>query len=146
MTNKISKLGFYLALYSTVFTIAWIGAFKFHPDEAQAISGLIQNSPLLSWMYSVGSIDGISAIIGAGELVIALLLALYPVSKRASLLGGLLASGLFVTTLTFLFSTPGTLHPEGIFPSLLGSFLIKDLVLLGVSLMVVGDSWQAVKQ
>ncbi|WP_339490049.1 DUF417 family protein [Pseudomonas sp. EL_65y_Pfl2_R95] len=145
MTNKLSRIGFYVALYATVFIIAWIGAFKFHPDEAQAISGLIQHSPFLSWMYNVGSIDQISAIIGVGELTIALLLALYPISKKASLLGGLLATGLFLTTLTFLLTTPGTLHPATAFPSLLGAFLIKDLVSLGVVLVVVGDSWAALK-
>lgn len=145
MTPKLSKIGFYIALYATVFIIAWIGAFKFHPDEAQAISGLIRHSPFLSWLYSVGSVDGISAVIGIGELFIALLLALYPISKKASLLGGLLATGLFLTTLTFMLTTPGTLHPETVFPSLLGAFLIKDLVSLGVVIMVAGDSWAALK-
>ncbi|OEO23653.1 hypothetical protein AX279_21260 [Pseudomonas sp. J237] len=146
MSNKLSKIGFYLALYGTVFIIAWIGAFKYHPDEAQAISGLIQNSPLLSWLYAVGSVQGVSSMIGTGELIIAALLALYPLNKKASLLGALLAIGLFLTTLTFLFSTPGVLHTEGLFPSLLGSFLIKDAVLLGVCLWVAGESWDAIKQ
>lgn len=146
MTSKHSRIGFYIALYGTVFIIAWIGAFKFTSDEAQAISHLIENSPFLSWMYSVGSVDGISAIIGVGELTIAALLALYPISKKASLLGGLLAAGLFLTTLTFLLTTPGTLHPESVFPSLLGAFLIKDVVSLGVVLVVVAESWVELKQ
>ncbi|WP_339516588.1 DUF417 family protein [Pseudomonas sp. RL_15y_Pfl2_60] len=145
MINKHSKIGFYIALYATVFIIVWIGAFKFHPDEAMAISHLVENSPFLSWMYSVGSVNGISAIIGVGELVIALLLALYPISKKASLLGGLLATGLYLTTLTFLLTTPGTLHPDTLFPSLLGAFLIKDLVSLGVVLVVVAESWASLK-
>lgn len=146
MTNKHSRIGFYIALYGTVFIIAWIGAFKFHPDEAKAISHLIENSPLLSWMYNFGSIDGISAIIGVGELTIAALLALYPISKKASLLGGLLAAGLFLTTLTFLLTTPGTLHPDSIYPSLLGAFLIKDVVSLGIVLVVVAESWAELRK
>ncbi|MGX5217976.1 DUF417 family protein [Pseudomonas sp. S9] len=145
MNSKHSRIGFYIALYGTVFIIAWIGAFKFTPGEAKAISHLIEHSPFLSWMYSVGSIEGVSKIIGVGELSIAALLALYPISKKASLLGGLLATGLFLTTLTFLLTTPGTLNPESVFPSLLGAFLIKDVVSLGVVLVVVAESWIELK-
>lgn len=146
MSNTLGRIGFYIALYGTVAITAWIGAFKFHPHEAQNISGLIQHSPLMSWLYSVGSVQGISSLIGTVELTIATLMALYPLSKKASLLGALLASGLFLTTQTFLFSTPGVLDSEGFFPSLLGAFLIKDVVLLGVSLWVAGQSWEAIKQ
>jgi putative oxidoreductase len=39
--------------YGLVVIIAWFGAFKFTPAEAQAIQPLVANSPLLSWLYAV---------------------------------------------------------------------------------------------
>jgi uncharacterized membrane protein YkgB len=47
-------------------------------------------------------------------------------------LGGVGAIGMFLTTLSFLFTTPGTLMPQG-FPFSsgdVGEFLIKDIALL----------------
>jgi uncharacterized membrane protein YkgB len=54
---------------------------------------------------------------------------------------------MFLTTLSFLLSTPGVWEPSlGGFPALSGNpgqFLIKDLALLGISLWSFGDSWRA---
>ncbi len=49
---------------------------------------------------------------------------------------GLLATGTFLTTLSFLVSTPGLLAPgnDG------AGFILKDLVLLGAALHVAGTS------
>ncbi|WP_417661943.1 DUF417 family protein [Pseudomonas sp.] len=146
MTNNLSRFGFYVALYGTVFVVVWNGFFKFEAEEAMSVSELLKHSPFFAWMYNFGNVQGVSNVIGVGELFTALLLALYPFSKKASLLGGLLGIGLFLTTLTFLFSTPGILNEDSIFPSLFGAFLIKDWVLLGVSISVVGDSLTAIKQ
>ena len=41
----------YLLRYGLVVMIAWFGAFKFTPAEAQAIQPLVANSPLLHWLY-----------------------------------------------------------------------------------------------
>jgi uncharacterized membrane protein YkgB len=48
---------------------------------------------------------------------------------------------LFLGTLSFLFTTPGVTAPSG-FPVLtvLGQFLLKDLVLVSASLWTLGDS------
>ena len=54
---------------------------------------------------------------------------------------------MFLTTLSFLVTTPGVWEPSlGGFPALPaipGQFLIKDLALLGISLWSLGDAWQA---
>jgi uncharacterized membrane protein YkgB len=54
---------------------------------------------------------------------------------------------MFLTTLSFLFTTRGVWEPSaGGFPALSGKpgqFLIKDLALLGISLFSFGESWHA---
>jgi uncharacterized membrane protein YkgB len=54
---------------------------------------------------------------------------------------------MFLTTLSFLVTTPGVWEPsEGGFPALTaipGQFLIKDLALLGISLWSFGEAWHA---
>ena len=49
--------------YGLVVIIAWFGAFKFTPAEAQAIQPLVANSPLLSWLYAVRGEIGASRVI-----------------------------------------------------------------------------------
>jgi len=53
---------------------------------------------------------------------------------------------MFLTTLSFLFSTPGWEPSLGGFPSLSalpGQFLLKDWVLLGAALWALGEAWTA---
>ena len=49
----------------------WFGAMKFTAYEAGAIRGLVENSPLLGWLYSVFSERAVSGLIGLVELAIA---------------------------------------------------------------------------
>jgi len=54
---------------------------------------------------------------------------------------------MFVTTLTFLFSTPGVIEPSLGFPALSvlpGQFILKDTVLLGAAMWTAGESIEAV--
>jgi len=132
--------------YSLVAVLGYIGALKFTAYEAEGISGLVRNSPLMSWTYSLLSVRGLSAVIGFSELVIAALIAMRPWSARASALGSLLAVGMFLTTLSFLFSTPGVVEASIGFPALSGmpgQFLLKDIVLLGAAVWTLGDSLKA---
>ena len=82
--------------------------------------------------------------------VLALLIAARPFWPRASAVGSVLAVGMFLTTLSFLVTTPGVWEPSlGGFPALSaipGQFLIKDLALLGISLWSLGEAWQASKR
>ena len=54
---------------------------------------------------------------------------------------------MFLTTLSFLLTTPGVWESSaGGFPALSalpGQFLIKDLALLGISLWSLGEAWKA---
>ncbi|QDS97118.1 Inner membrane protein YkgB [Adhaeretor mobilis] len=120
---------------------------KFTQYEAEGISGFVKNSPLMSWAYSVMSVRGFSTALGVVEIIIALLLALRPFSARAAALGSLLAIGMFLTTLSFLLTTPGIWEESlGGFPALSvapGQFVLKDFVLLGASVWCLADACQA---
>jgi reactive chlorine resistance protein C len=130
------------ARYGLVFVIAWIGALKFTSYEAEAIQPLVANSPLMSWVYDVFSVTGFSAALGVVELTAAALIAVKPWKPGVSLLGSLMAIGLFVATLSFMFTTPGVMASEaGGFPVLAstGQFLVKDVALLALSLWTLRD-------
>jgi uncharacterized membrane protein YkgB len=123
--------------YGLVVVVGWIGAMKFTTYEATGIEPFIANSPLMAWFYQLLSVQGASNLLGVVELAIAALLALRPLSPRAALVGGALAAVMFLTTLTFIFSTPGWEPTLGGFPALSavpGQFLLKDVVLLGAAL------------
>src|SRR5262249_36575709 len=76
-------------------------------EGAEGISSFVSNSPLMSWAYKFMSIRGFSAVLGVVEVAIAILIAVRPLSARASILGSALAVGMFLTTLSFLITTPG---------------------------------------
>jgi reactive chlorine resistance protein C len=145
--EKADALGRYAARYGLVLVLLWIGGMKFTAYEAEGISGFVSNSPLMSWAYSVFSIRGFSALLGGTELIVALLIAARPFSARVSLVGTAAAIGMFLTTLSFLITTPGVWEASaGGFPALSvvpGQFVAKDFVLLGVSLRLFGEDWRA---
>ena len=119
---------------------------KFTAYEAEGISGFVSNSPLMSWAYSIFSVRTFSALVGTTEIVIGLIAA-RPLSIGASLVGSALAIGMFLTTLSFLLTTPGVGEATaGGFPAISvvpGQFLIKDFVSLGASLWICGQDWRA---
>lgn len=135
--------------YGLVVVLAWIGALKFAAYEAQGIQPFVANSPFMSWLYDIFSVNTFSALLGVMEITTAVLLAIKPISPRLSALGSVLATGIFVTTITFLFTTPGVGEASaGGFPALssTGQFLVKDVALLGLSLWTLADSLRAVVQ
>ncbi|MET0454316.1 MAG: DUF417 family protein [Mycobacterium sp.] len=142
-TSTFERFGGNLARYGLVVVIAWIGALKFTAYEAQGIQPLVANSPLMSWLYDVFSVNTFSALLGVIELATAALLAVKPWWPRVSIAGSVLAIGLFLATLSFLVTTPGVFEASaGGFPILssTGQFLIKDVALLGVSAWTLGDA------
>jgi uncharacterized membrane protein YkgB len=144
--NTVEALGRHAARYSLVIVLLWIGSMKFTAYEAEGISGFVSNSPLMSWAYSVFSVRSFSALLGVMEIAIALMIASRPFSTRAAFVGSGLAVGMFLTTLSFLVTTPGVWEPSaGGFPALSvvpGQFLVKDFVLFGASLRLFGDDWR----
>ena len=150
MSSRVEAVGRELARYGLVVVVAWIGLMKFTAYEAEGIRLYVANSPLMSWVYGPMSVRGFSAMLGVVEVAVAILIAARPYSPRASALGSALAVGMFLTTLSFLVTTPGVWEPRlGGFPALSalpGQFLIKDLPLLGISLWTLGEAWKASEQ
>ncbi len=141
----MENIGHIVIRYGVVIAVAWIGALKYTNYEEKGIEGLLVNSPLISWAYHLMGLKTLCAVIGTSELIIAALLAVRYFAPKASVLGGIGAIGMFITTLSFLFTTPGTLMPQG-FPFLsgdVGEFLIKDVALLGAAIWMTGDSLRA---
>jgi uncharacterized membrane protein YkgB len=147
VSSRVEAVGRGLARYGLVVVVGWIGLMKFTAYEAEGIRLYVTNSPLMSWVYGFLSVRGFSAVLGVVEVAGALLIAARPFSPRASALGSALAVGMFLTTLSFLVTTPGVWEPSaGGFPALSGKpgqFLIKDLALLGISLWTLGEAWKA---
>jgi reactive chlorine resistance protein C len=147
--QTVEALGRHATRYGLVLVLLWIGGMKFIAYEAEGISGFVSNSPLMSWAYQVFSKGQFSVILGVTELITAVLIAVRPFSPRLSAVGSALAVGMFLTTLSFLFSTPGVVEASLGFPALPampGQFLIKDVVLLGAALWTVGEALQAVRR
>jgi uncharacterized membrane protein YkgB len=147
MSSRVEAAGRELARYGLVVVVGWIGLMKFTEYEAEGVSLYVTNSPLMSWVYRFLSVRGFSAVLGVVEVAVALLVAARPFSPRAAAVGSVLAVGMFLTTLSFLFTTPGVWEPSlGGFPALSGKpgqFLIKDLALLGIALWSFGEAWKA---
>lgn len=132
-----------LARYGLVVVLAWIGALKFTDYEAQGIAPLVSNSPFMSWVYEIFSVGTFSALLGVVELATAALIAVKPWWPRLSAVGSAIAVGLFVATLSFLFTTPGVFEASaGGFPALssTGQFLVKDVALLGIAAWTFADA------
>lgn len=143
----IGRIGQYAALYGLVVVFAWIGAMKFTAYEAGATEGLVASSPLVSWLYTIFDQQSASNLIGTIELTAAALLAARPWSAVAGVAGAVITIVTLTITLSFLLSAPGWEPSMGGFPALSvapGQFLVKDAVLLGVALWVLGDSWREI--
>lgn len=141
---NLQAVGGAVIRYGLAGVIGWIGLMKFTPVEAEAIWPLAAHSPLMAWAASALGVRAFSNLVGIAEVMIGALIALRPVSARASALGSALAVGMFATTLSFLLTTPGVWEASlGGFPAisvLPGQFLLKDVVLLGAALWSLGES------
>lgn len=138
----LEKVGVHISRYGLVVTLLLIGVLKFTAGEAQGIQPLVANSPLMSWLYHIFSVQGVSNLIGTIEIFVAALIALRPFSARLSFAGSIGAVITFLLTVSFLFSTPGAFQFSHGFPLLgdAGQFLIKDLVLLGAAVWTAAEA------
>ena len=144
---RILRIGLHIARAGLVLCLLFIGLAKFTPEEAQGIQPLVSHSPFMGWMYSVWSLQTVSNLIGTTELLIMVLLVAGIWWSWASLAGSLGAALTFLATISFLFSTPGAIVLGHGFPALgaTGQFLIKDVVLLGASVVLMGEALERVR-
>jgi uncharacterized membrane protein YkgB len=145
---RIDRWGVHIGRAGLVLVLLWIGGMKFTAYEAEGIQGFIANSPAFSWMNAVLSVGGVSALIGLSEVLIAGLLVAGVWVPVCGVAGGVLAAGMFVSTLSFMLTTPGVIEPSLGFPAISvvpGQFLVKDAVLLGVSILCAGEALERLR-
>jgi reactive chlorine resistance protein C len=138
-TDLIAVVGLGLLRYGLVLLLLTIGAFKFFAFEAEGIRPLVSEHPLLAWLYDVLEVRATSSLFGVFEIGTGVLIATRRWTPRLSGWASLAASGLFLVTLSFLFTTPGALLPTSPF----NQFLLKDVVLLGAALFTAAEALSA---
>jgi len=141
MTIDLKKTGYNLGVVATVIILFWIGALKFTPAEAHAIKGYVSNSFLMNWLYRFNSIQGVSNIIGVYEIITGILLIASFWNRKMGLIAGYLTASIFLTTLSFLITTPGIWKLSDGLP-VTDFFVIKDLAFLAVALQVISKNSQ----
>lgn len=142
----IENIGAAILRYGLVIILLWVGALKFTVYEAEGIQGLVANSPLMSWMLTILTVQGVSMLIGTIEIVLALLITTRPFAPQISAIGSIGAIIMFLITLTFVLTTPGVWQPGYGFPfpsPMPGQFLLKDLMLLGAAIWTAGEALRA---
>jgi uncharacterized membrane protein YkgB len=139
--GAIGKSGRTLALVGVILPLLLIGGMKFTQVEIDALGPLIGGTPWLAWMYPVFGEAGASYALGVVEIAAALLLIASPWSVLAGVAGGAVATLIFLVTCSIMTALP-IWEPTLGFPALgaLGQFLVKDVALLGIALVVLGES------
>ena len=169
---KIDRFGMGLLRLGLVIVLVWIGGLKFANYEADGIVPLVANSPVMSFFYHHPAPEYRHYMNREGEVIpahrewhesngtypfshglgvvivsIGLLIALYPISPRASFVGSFFLIFMALTTLSFLASTPEAWVPalgdsaHG-FPYLsgVGRLVIKDAIMLGAAVVTLADA------
>ncbi|HSU97114.1 MAG TPA: DUF417 family protein [Gemmatimonadaceae bacterium] len=137
--DLIGAAGIRVLRYGLVLLLVTWGGAKFTAFEAEAIRPLIAHSPFMSWLYPALGLRGASALLGVFEVTAGLLIATRRWFPRVSGYASLAASGMFVVTLSFLFTTPGVLAST----NPMGGFLMKDIMLLGAALYTSAEAFSA---
>ncbi len=129
-------------------TLVWVGTLKFHDYEVENIHPMVSSSPLFSPLLNKLGKQKTARLIGVAEIAMGSLIGANPLAPRAAAIGSLGAVGMFVTTLSFLATTPGVWQENHGPPklSLVGQFLAKDSVFLGASLLTAADSLRAAQR
>ncbi|MBC7831534.1 MAG: DUF417 family protein [Hyphomicrobium sp.] len=142
MSRRVVAAGRGIALAGVVIPLVMIGILKFTQHEIELLKPLIGATPWLAWLYAVLGYAGTTYLLGVVELITAALFIASPWSARAGLVAGALGSLAFAATTSTLLAFPIWEPSLGGFPYLnfIGAFLIKDVALLGVSLVVLGES------
>jgi uncharacterized membrane protein YkgB len=141
LSRRVVAAGRGVALAGVVIPLVMIGILKFTQYEIDALMPLIGATPWLAWLYAVLGHAGTSYMLGVVELMTAALFIASPWSARAGLAAGALGVLIFAATTSTLLAFPIWEPSLGGFPYLnfIGTFLIKDVALLGVSLVVLGE-------
>jgi uncharacterized membrane protein YkgB len=137
----IMNLGRGVAVAGVAAPLLLIGGMKFTAIEIEALKPLISGTPWLAWLYPALGEAGASYLLGVVEIAAALLILAAWLWPWAGVAGGALAALTFAVTCSLMLVLP-IWEPTLGFPALgpLGQFLVKDVALLGIALVVLGES------
>jgi uncharacterized membrane protein YkgB len=136
------NIPFLISSVGMIVMLLWAGSYKMTAPGAEGIIPLVSNSPLISWHFKLfGPYIG-SDLIGVTEIVAALLIGAGYWRPKAGIVGGLIATVMFITTSSMVITTPDAIiSVPGIqgmrYMSFLGLFLFKDILCLGVSFYLI---------
>lgn len=131
-----SSWDFYISTFGTVSILLWLGIFKFTPTEAAAIKPLIAHHPLSFWIYKSLPVQTVSNIDGVAEIAIAILILLSIKLNQLRLYAGIAVCLIFITTLSYLFTTPNMFkNVDGILVT--DFFILKDILFLAFGIQLI---------
>jgi uncharacterized membrane protein YkgB len=135
-----SELDYKLLRASMVFIFMMFGYGKWFEYAARLMVIYITHGPFIFWLYPVFGVRGESRFLGTSEWLTGTLLFTGFWNKKVGMLGALLSTFTFLSTVTIIPFMPNGWAPSaGGFPAMTGEvpFLIKDLVLLAVSVYLL---------
>jgi uncharacterized membrane protein YkgB len=145
--NTLIKLGirkhdldYHLLRTLMVIICVFFGYQKWFDYEAQALIPYISHGPLIFWLYPVFGIRGATYFLGVSEWLFGALLLAGFWNKKLGILGALgLCFSMIATSTIIPFIPDGWAPSAGGFPAMTErvAFLMKDLVLLGVSVYLL---------
>lgn len=141
LAHRLQLAGRAIALIGVLAPLMLIGGMKFTAVEIAAIEGITTATPWLAWLPATLGGAGASYFLGIVELLTAALLIAGLWSVRAAVAGASLASLTFLITCSLMLAQP-IWEPSLGFPALgpIGQFLIKDIALLGIALVALGEA------
>ncbi|RKN29984.1 YkgB family protein [Micromonospora musae] len=145
--DDLASVGISVLRGALATNIVWIGSLKFKQYEVENDEPLVVPSPLFSRLRKKLGAQKLNRLIGVAEITLGSLIAAKPLAPRASAIGSFGAIGMFLTTLSFLATTPEA-RQQGqgrLSLSQLGQFLLKDTVLLGAALLTAAESLGAAR-
>jgi uncharacterized membrane protein YkgB len=140
-------LDYHLLRAAMVIIFFFFGYQKWWAYEAQRLVPYISNGPLIFWLYPAFGLRGATWFLGTSEWTFGTLLFLGFWNKKLGILGALGSCATFIGTVTIIpFMPDGWDASAGGFPAMTGNvpFLIKDVVLLAVSVYLLKQDVQRV--
>ncbi|HFG2012388.1 TPA: YkgB family protein [Vibrio cholerae] len=134
--NLTIQYGYLIGVLGVSLILIWLGIYKFTPTEAKLIEPLVLNHPLMGWTYQFLSVQAVSNLIGATEIIVGIGLLIGLRSSKVAYYSGIASVVIFISTLSFLITTPDTWKvSDGILVP--NFFLLKDILFLAVAINVI---------
>ena len=134
--TRKDNIGYLIGVFGVSLVLIWIGIYKFTPTEAKLILPLVENHFAMNWLYDLFSVQAVSNIIGTAEIIVAIGLIVGIKHQKVAFYSGIAAATIFVTTLSFLITTPNTWKlSDGVL--ITNFFLVKDILFLAISITII---------